>query len=102
MQSIMEKKLRGALAWCGGSDDFQVGGKSRDGWERLCAPLLRGKPGKRHCCWIGCPDDAQFEIYYEGAVSPDDSISTDACSRHLGALMTDAPVHVVFSLETLQ
>ena len=30
-----------ALIWCSGSDDFQVGGKARKGWEKICLPLLR-------------------------------------------------------------
>ena len=31
-----------ALAWCSGSQDFQVEGAARIGWEKLCAPLLKG------------------------------------------------------------
>lgn len=34
--------LMEALIWCSGSDDFQVGGKAHVGWEKLCAPLLKG------------------------------------------------------------
>ena len=30
-----------ALIWCSGSDDFQVGGKARKGWEKICLPLLK-------------------------------------------------------------
>jgi hypothetical protein len=37
------QKLKDALIWCSGSNDFQVGGKARDGWVRLCLPLLRKK-----------------------------------------------------------
>jgi hypothetical protein len=33
-------KLREALLWCSGSNDFQKGGKARVGWETMCAPLL--------------------------------------------------------------
>jgi hypothetical protein len=29
-----------ALQWCSGSEDFQIGGKAREGWEKLCVPLL--------------------------------------------------------------
>jgi len=36
-----EEKLIEALKWCSGSDDFQVGGKAREGWEKICLPLLR-------------------------------------------------------------
>lgn len=32
--------LTEALVWCSGSDDFQVEGKARIGWIKLCAPLL--------------------------------------------------------------
>lgn len=32
-----------ALIWCSGSDDFQVGGKAREGWEKICVPLLKSK-----------------------------------------------------------
>ena len=37
------EKLKEALIWCSGSDDFQVGGKARKGWLKLCVPLLREK-----------------------------------------------------------
>ncbi len=30
-----------ALIWCSGSNDFQEGGIARDGWLKLCAPILR-------------------------------------------------------------
>lgn len=30
-----------ALIWCSGSDDFQVDGKAREGWLKLCAPILK-------------------------------------------------------------
>jgi len=30
-----------ALIWCSGSEDFQVGGKARKGWEKICLPLLK-------------------------------------------------------------
>ena len=35
--------LLDALAWCSGSQDFQVEGTARIGWEKLCAPLLKGE-----------------------------------------------------------
>lgn len=33
-------RLQAALQWCSGSDDFQEGGKAREGWLKVCAPLL--------------------------------------------------------------
>ena len=36
------EKLRDALFWCSGSQDFAPEGKARKGWEKLCAPLLPG------------------------------------------------------------
>jgi len=35
------QKFIDALIWCSGSEDFQVGGKARKGWEKICLPLLR-------------------------------------------------------------
>lgn len=98
MENLMVRKLRNALIWCSGSDDFQIGGKARGGWEKLCMPLLQGESEKKHCCAIGCPNYAEFEIFYEGAVNPDDSISTDACNDHVGELLTDAPIHHIYRI----
>jgi hypothetical protein len=39
--------LQTALIWCSGSDDFQDGGKAREGWLKLCAPLI-AHPTRRH------------------------------------------------------
>lgn len=36
-------KLKKALIWCSGSQDFQIEGKARRGWERICVPLLKSK-----------------------------------------------------------
>jgi len=36
-------KFVDALIWCSGSEDFQVEGKARKGWEKICLPLLRDK-----------------------------------------------------------
>lgn len=44
MNKAMEQQLRDALKWCSGSDDFQVGGKAREGWEKICIPLLQAGP----------------------------------------------------------
>jgi len=35
-----EEKLVEAIQWCGGSADFNDGGKARKGWLKICAPLL--------------------------------------------------------------
>jgi hypothetical protein len=40
------KRLRDALIWCSGSGDFQVGGIAREGWEKICIPLLTLKGGE--------------------------------------------------------
>lgn len=34
------KALREALIWCSGSNDFNEGGIAREGWLKLCRPLL--------------------------------------------------------------
>ena len=42
----LEAKLaefRHALFWCGGSADFNEGGVAREGWLKMCAPLLKGE-----------------------------------------------------------
>jgi len=36
----VEKKYIDALIWCSGSDDFQIEGKARKGWEKICLPLI--------------------------------------------------------------
>lgn len=35
-------EFRHALLWCGGSADFNEGGVAREGWLKVCAPLLKG------------------------------------------------------------
>lgn len=35
------KALAEALLWCSGSSDFNEGGQARDGWLKLCAPLIK-------------------------------------------------------------
>ncbi len=94
MSKSKEQQLKDALIWCSGSDDFQIGGKARDGWERICMPLLQS--AKRFCCKIGCDKDAEWQIYYGEGISPDDSTGCDSCSDHLGELLTDAPVHYIY------
>ncbi|KKL78306.1 hypothetical protein LCGC14_2026160 [marine sediment metagenome] len=32
--------LEAALRWCSGSSDFAPGGQAREGWLKVCAPLL--------------------------------------------------------------
>lgn len=34
------KEYQEALVWCSGSEDFQLEGKARKGWEKICLPLL--------------------------------------------------------------
>ena len=34
-------KFKEALIWCSGSKDFQLEGKARKGWEKICVPLLK-------------------------------------------------------------
>ena len=36
------ERLEEALLWCSGSADFHEGGVAREGWLKVCAPLLRG------------------------------------------------------------
>ena len=36
-------EFRHALLWCGGSADFKEGGVAREGWLKVCAPLLKGE-----------------------------------------------------------
>ena len=37
------EESREALMWCSGSADFGAGGKAREGWLKICEPLLRRK-----------------------------------------------------------
>ena len=41
-QAAEIERLREALQWCSGSADFNEGGIAREGWLKLCAPLLTG------------------------------------------------------------
>ncbi len=36
-------KAMEALQWCSGSADFNEGGVAREGWLKVCAPLLKGE-----------------------------------------------------------
>lgn len=36
------ERLEEALLWCSGSADFTEGGVAREGWLKVCAPLLTG------------------------------------------------------------
>ena len=38
----LEKAVE-ALLWCSGSADFNEGGVAREGWLKVCAPLLKGE-----------------------------------------------------------
>jgi len=35
------QKFIDALIWCSASEDFQIGGKARKGWEKICKPLIK-------------------------------------------------------------
>lgn len=35
------RKYEDALIWCSASEDFQLGGKARKGWEKLCLPFIK-------------------------------------------------------------
>ena len=37
------EKYIDALIWCSGSEDFQLEGKARKGWEKICQPLLNNQ-----------------------------------------------------------
>ncbi len=37
------EEYKDALIWCSGSQDFQLEGKAREGWEKICLPLLSKK-----------------------------------------------------------
>lgn len=41
-------KYKDALIWCSGSEDFQLEGKARKGWEKICIPLL-STPAEPKC-----------------------------------------------------
>ena len=41
------RRWREALIWCSGSEDFGHGGKAREGWLKLCDPLLRELDGEK-------------------------------------------------------
>lgn len=36
-------KYQDALVWCSGSADFHIDGQAREGWIRLCLPLINKK-----------------------------------------------------------
>lgn len=59
---------------------------------------------KRQCCYLldqttkeQCPKLAEWEIYY-APYEPYDSCSTDSCSEHVGAMLTDAEEHKIFHI----
>lgn len=41
LETKLAKALE-ALQWCSGSADFNEGGVAREGWLKVCAPLLKG------------------------------------------------------------
>ena len=42
LQKLQEERkiYQEALIWCSGSEDFQLEGKARKGWEKMCKPLI--------------------------------------------------------------
>ena len=58
--------------------------------------------GKRKCCCIPdqnkldqpCGKDAEWEIW--SGDTPDDF--TDACTEHVGDMLTDAPKHTIYQI----
>ena len=38
--SLTVESLIEALMWCSGSADFGLGGQAREGWLKLCQPLI--------------------------------------------------------------
>lgn len=46
VQEETRKEYQEALIWCSGSQDFQVEGKAREGWEKICLPLLKSITNK--------------------------------------------------------
>lgn len=49
----------------------------------------------RKCCVIGCDKPAEWEIY-DHPYGIDDN--TEACTVHVGELLTDAPEHKIFPI----
>ena len=43
-----------------------------------------GAPGKPYCCYLDCPNDAEFGIYGSSGHFED---VTEACEAHIGALL---------------
>jgi hypothetical protein len=39
-KSAENEQLVEALIWCSASEDFQEGGQAREGWLKLCKPLI--------------------------------------------------------------
>lgn len=46
-QAAEIERLRDALIWCGGSQDFSPGGIAREGWERVVHPLITPHPNQQ-------------------------------------------------------
>ena len=39
-ETTLIDKFREALMWCSGSADFGEGGQAREGWLKICQPLI--------------------------------------------------------------
>lgn len=62
---------------------------------------------QRLCCYIRplrptaeapCPNLAEWEIYNE-AKDPNDPGYTEACTEHVGPLLSDAPMHSIYPIK---
>ena len=73
-------ELEDALIWCSGSTDFNEGGQAREGWLRVCAPLLTlegtGNGAKR--------------LFLEGMTTERQQCTKDICNYCAG---DGEPVH---------
>lgn len=54
-------KYKEALIWCSGSQDFQIEGKARIGWNKICRPLLKSKTSST-CCNIEVSEPKEIEV----------------------------------------
>ena len=54
-------KHKEALIWCSGSQDFQVEGKARIGWNKICRPLLKSETSFT-CCNIEVNEKKGSEV----------------------------------------
>jgi hypothetical protein len=65
-----------------------------DGVEQMVPPAPQPQDGERFCCYIECGAVAEYELHY--GYGPEDF--TDACTRHVGEMLTGAPCNRVYAL----